>query len=53
MAYSFTSLHLHIIAVRTYIASQEEHHRRVSFMDEYLEFLQRHEIEYDERFVFE
>jgi len=42
-----------IEAVRTYIASQEEHHRRVSFMDEYLEFLQRHEIEYDERFVFE
>ena len=40
-------------AVRTYIANQEEHHRRMTFQQEYLEFLQRHEIEYDERFVFD
>jgi putative transposase len=36
-----------------YIAKQEEHHRNVSFRDEYLEFLRRHEIEFDERFVFD
>lgn len=40
-------------AVREYIANQEEHHRRVSFKEEYLEFLRRHEIEYDERFIFD
>ena len=40
-------------AVRTYIENQEEHHRRVTFQEEYLEFLKRHEIEYDERFVFD
>jgi putative transposase len=40
-------------AVRAYIAKQEEHHRRVSFQQEYLDFLKRHEIDYDPRFVFE
>ena len=40
-------------AVRIYIADQEEHHRRVSFQEEYLAFLKRHEIDYDERFVFD
>jgi REP element-mobilizing transposase RayT len=39
--------------VRTYIANQEEHHRHVSFQDEYLAFLKRHEIDYDPRFVFD
>jgi putative transposase len=37
--------------VRAYIANQEEHHRRTSFPEEYLKFLQRHGMEYDERFV--
>ena len=40
-------------AVIEYIASQEEHHRGISFQEEYLAFLNRHGIEYDERFVFE
>jgi len=39
--------------VRSYIARQEEHHRRRTFQEEYLLFLQRHHIEYDPRFVFE
>lgn len=39
--------------VRNYIAQQEEHHRRVSFQEEYLAFLKRHGIEYYERFVFD
>jgi len=34
-----------------YIDGQEEHHRRESFQEEYLEFLKRHRIEYDERYV--
>jgi len=40
-------------AVLDYIAGQEEHHRKVSFQDELIAFLKRHEIEYDERYVFE
>ena len=40
-------------SVHAYIATQEEHHRRVSFHDEYLNFLKKHDIEYDPRFVFD
>ena len=40
-------------SVRAYIANQKEHHRRVTFKEEYLAFLERHEIEYDPRFVFD
>ena len=34
-----------------YIASQEEHHRRKSFQEEFLEFLKKHGIDYDPRYV--
>jgi putative transposase len=40
-------------AVRAYIARQEEHHRKRSFQEEYVLFLRRHGIEYDERYVWE
>jgi REP element-mobilizing transposase RayT len=39
--------------VRAYIANQDEHHRHVTFHDEYIAFLKRHGIKYDERYVFE
>ena len=39
--------------VSDYIGNQEEHHRRTSFQEEYLAFLQRHRVDYDERFVFD
>lgn len=35
-------------AVREYIARQEEHHRKVSFRDEYEALLRKHAAEYDE-----
>ena len=34
-----------------YVANQEEHHQKRTFQEEYLEFLTRYEIEYDERYV--
>ena len=37
--------------VRDYIARQEEHHRVRSFMDEYLDFLRRGLVEFDERYL--
>ena len=40
-------------AVERYIASQEEHHRKISFMDEYRGFLRRHGVEWDERHVWD
>src|SRR2546428_1843337 len=40
-----------IASVRSYIAAQEEHHRKVSFQDEFRQLLRRYEIEFDERYV--
>jgi REP element-mobilizing transposase RayT len=37
--------------VAAYIASQEEHHRRVSFQEELVALLKKHEIPYDERYL--
>ena len=37
--------------VRGYIARQEEHHRTRTFREEYLEFLRRGGVEFDERYV--
>jgi putative transposase len=39
--------------VCNYIAKQEEHHRKQTFEEEYLAFLERHGIEYDRRYVME
>ena len=38
-------------AVREYIARQEEHHRKRTFQEEYVELLQRSGVEYDERYL--
>ncbi len=37
--------------VRAYIARQEEHHRRRTFREEYLEFLVKSGVEFDPRYV--
>lgn len=37
--------------VRRYIAHQEEHHRRMSFQEEFAAFLERHGVEYDPRYL--
>jgi putative transposase len=39
--------------VRDYIRNQREHHKRVSFQDEFRAFLKRYEIEFDERYVWD
>src|SRR5256714_9240384 len=36
---------------RRYTARQKEHHRRVSFRDEFIQFLRANGIEYNERFI--
>ncbi len=40
-------------AVMAYIASQEEHHRTMTFEEEYIAFLDRHGVEYDPRDLFD
>ena len=39
--------------VANYIQNQEEHHRVKSFQEEYREFLTKHKIQYDERYVWD
>ena len=34
-----------------YINNQEEHHKKQSFREEYIEFLKLYDIDYDERYV--
>ncbi len=36
-----------------YILNQPQHHKKRSFKAEYMEFLQKFEIEYDEKYLFE
>ena len=39
--------------VKNYIKSQEEHHREKSFQEEFLTFLKKYKIEYDERYIWD
>ncbi|MBR1541163.1 MAG: transposase [Bacteroidaceae bacterium] len=34
-----------------YVSNQQEHHKRVSFHDEYLQFLKLHNIDFNEKYV--
>ena len=36
-----------------YILNQDEHHKKITFKEEYFAFLQKFEIEYDEKYLFE
>lgn len=39
--------------VKRYIQSQKQHHRRLTFQDEFRKFLKKYQIEYDERYVWD
>jgi len=40
-------------SVRQYIANQREHHQKKTFQDEYRAFLKRHNVAFDERYVWD
>ena len=42
-----------LYVVRQYIASQEGHHRKVTFQDEFRLLLKHNELEWDERYVWD
>ena len=50
---AFSYSHSQIDSVYQYIANQEEHHRKKTFREEYIEFLKKFEIEYNEKYLFE
>jgi hypothetical protein len=39
--------------VKAYIANQQAHHRAQTFQDEFIGFLNKHGLEYDERYIWE
>jgi len=47
----FTVSKSNLAEVVRYIQNQRKHHRKKTFQKEYLEFLERHGIEYDERYL--
>jgi REP element-mobilizing transposase RayT len=48
---AFTVSHSNIDAVKAYILNQREHHKKQSFEDEFRALLQKHEIEFDEKYL--
>lgn len=42
-----------VTELKRYIRSQKQHHRRVTYQDEYRRFLKSYEIEFDERYVWD
>ena len=48
---AFTVSESQFDVVRDYIVNQAEHHKRISFQQEYVAFLRRHGVEYDERYL--
>ena len=50
---AFSVSHSNAPAVARYIHAPEEHHKKVSFQEEFVAFLKRNGIRYDERYIWE
>ncbi len=50
---AFSISQSHVPAVKRYIQSQKQHHRRITFQEEFRKFLKSYQIEYDERYVWD
>ena len=50
---AFSYSHSHIDKVYNYILNQEQHHRKKTFRDEYIGFLKKFQVEYNEQYLFE
>lgn len=48
---AFSVSQSHVEQVSRYVQKQEQRHRKVTFQDEYREFLRRYHVEYDERYI--
>jgi REP element-mobilizing transposase RayT len=47
----FSVSHSNVEAVRDYIVSQREHHRKRTFQEELRTLLEKHGVQYDERYI--
>ncbi|MFV2071008.1 MAG: transposase [Pirellulales bacterium] len=50
---AFSVSESNVARVKQYIADQEEHHQKMTFQEEFRRLLKRHNIEYDERYVWD
>lgn len=50
---AFSQTHAQLDSVIAYINNQEQHHKRKTFKEEYLEFLQNFNVDYDEKYLFD
>lgn len=50
---SFTYSRSQLNDIYNYILNQEQHHKKVSFKEEYIDFLKKFEVDYDDRFLFD
>jgi REP element-mobilizing transposase RayT len=50
---AFSYSHSQIQSVYNYILNQEKHHKRKTFREEYLEFLNKFEVKHDDKYLFE
>ena len=48
---AFSVSHSNIERIKGYIADQEAHHRRTTFQEEYVAFLKRHGVSYEEKYL--
>jgi len=49
---AFSYSRSHIDRVYHYIKNQKEHHRKKTFREEYIELLEKFNVDYDERYIF-
>lgn len=50
---AFSYSRSHISTVCKYIENQPRHHKKKTFREEYLDFLRKFDVDYDERYLFE
>jgi REP element-mobilizing transposase RayT len=50
---AFSYSRSHIDNVVKYIHNQQEHHKKITFMEEYKSILEKFGIEYDDRYIFQ
>lgn len=50
---AFSVSHSQLDKVISYIVNQKEHHKKKTFKEEYIEFLNKYMIEYDKKYLFE
>ena len=50
---AFSVSQSNVLQVKQYIANQKQHHQTILFQDELRELLKRHQIEYDDRYLWD